>query len=125
MDDKLIINDSLNMIKESKYDISLLSKISTINEGQAKIRYLRSKNVDIDINLVPTGIDKCDVVNAYGNILINDKVFNLDSWRKKGGISIFFNKDEKNIDIHVNRNTSYPTICNLSCLCDGKIHELL
>lgn len=119
MDDKLIIHNSLNMIKKSKYEIILLSKISSINEGQAKIKYLRSKEIDIDINLVPVGFDKCDAVCALGNILIDDKVVNLDAWSKKGGISIYFNKDDNDIDIHGDRNSLYPKISDLSCLIDG------
>lgn len=119
MRDDLIINDCFNYIDKSKFNISLLSKISSMCEGQAKIKYLRSKNVNIDINLVPTLINKCDVVSALGNILIDDKIVNLDSWSKCGGISIFFNKDGRNIDIHGDRNINYPMISNLSCLIEG------
>ena len=113
MRDDLIINDAFN---ESKYSINLLSKISSMCEGQAKIKYLREKGISIDINLVPTLINKCDVVSALGNILIDDKLVNLDSWSNKGGISIFFNKDGKNIDIHGDVNTKYPMISDLICL---------
>ena len=119
MRDDLIINDCFNYINRSKYDISLLSKISSMCEGQAKIKYLRSKDINININLVPTLINKCDVVNAEGNILIDDKIVNLDSWSSKGGISIFFNKDGNQVDIHGDVNTKYPMISDLSCLIEG------
>lgn len=119
MRDDLIINDAFKYIKESKYNVNLLSKISSMCEGQAKIKYLRSNDINIDINLVPTLINKCDVVNAFGNILIDDKIVNLDSWSEKGGISIFFNKDGNDIDIHGDKNTKYPIISDLSCLIDG------
>lgn len=123
MRDELIINNAFDYIKRSIYDVSLLSKISSICEGQAKIRYLREKNVCIDINLVPTLIDKCDVVSANGNVLIDDKVSNLDKWSEHGGISIFFNKDLKNIDINGVINSKYPMINDLSCLINGIIKE--
>lgn len=119
MRDDLIINDAFSYINNSIYSINLLSKISSMCEGQAKIRYLRTKEVNIDINLVPTLINKCDVVSAEGNILIDDKLVNLDSWSEKGGISIFFNKDGKDTDIHGDVNTKYSMISDLSCLVNG------
>ena len=119
MRDDLVIKDAFKYIKKSKFSINLLSKISSMCEGQAKIKYLREKNILIDINLVPTLINKCDVVNASGNILIDDKLVNLDSWSNNGGISIFFNKDGSNTDIHGDVNTKYPMISDLSCLVDG------
>ena len=119
MRDDLIINNALDYINNSKYEVSLLSKISSMCEGQAKIKYLRNKGVKIDINLVPTLINKCDVVSAYGNVLIDDKIVNLDSWSNSGGISIYFNKDSKDTDIHGDINTKYPMISDLSCLING------
>ena len=119
MKDDIIINDALFFINKSSYDISLLSKISSMCEGQAKVKFLRENGVCIDINFVPTLINKCDVVNANGNVLIDDKIVNLDSWHKSGGISIFFNKDGIDTDIHGDRNILYPMITNLSCLVNG------
>lgn len=119
MRDDLVINNALDYINNSKYEVSLLSKISSMCEGQAKIKYLRNKGVKIDINLVPTLINKCDVVNAYGNVLIDDKIVNLDCWSNSGGISIYFNKDSKDTDIHGDINTKYPMISDLSCLING------
>lgn len=124
MRDDLIINNSLYYIKNSKYNISLLSKISSMCEGQAKIKYLRSRDVLININLVPTCIDKCDVVCASSNVLIDDKLVNLDSWSKCGGISIFFNKNGDDTDIHGDKNKNYPMISDLSCLING-IDEII
>lgn len=119
MRDDLIINNSLDFIKDSKYDIHLLSKISSMCEGRSKIKYLRDKGVNVDINLVPTLINKCDVVSACGNVLIDDKLSNLDSWSNMGGISIFFNKDGKGVDIHGNTNTKYFMVSDLSLLVNG------
>ena len=113
-----IIADSLNIIKKSKYDINLLSKISIMNEGIEKVKYLRDNNVNIDIHLVPNTISKSDMVNPLGNILIDDKVYNLDEWSKKGGIGIFFNKDNSDVDIKGVKNTKYKKICNLNMILD-------
>ena len=119
MRDDLIIKDAFTYINNSIYSVNLLSKISSMCEGQAKIKYLRAKKVNIDINLVPTLINKCDVVSAKGNVLIDDKLVNLDSWSDKGGISIFFNQDGNDTDIHGDVNTKYPMISDLSCLING------
>ena len=38
-----VINNSINYLKESKLDINLLSKISTLEEGIAKVQYVYTK----------------------------------------------------------------------------------
>ena len=88
-------------------------------EGRAKIKFLREKDIDININLVPTLIDKCDVVSALGNALIDDKIANLDAWVLKGGYGIFFNKDLGDTDMHGKKNIKYRVINDLSCLVNG------
>ena len=111
-----VINDSIKYLKESKLDINLLSKISTLEEGIAKVKYLRNNNIEMNIHLVPTRISKSDVVSPKGNILIDDKVYNLDEWKSNGGIPIFFNKDNKDIDIYGKVNTEYKKISDLRML---------
>ena len=111
-----VINNSINYLKESKLDINLLSKISTLEEGIAKVKYLRNNNINMNIHLVPTKISKSDIVNPKGNILIDDKVYNLDEWNSKGGTSIFFNKYNDDIDIYGKTNTKYKKINDLSML---------
>lgn len=125
MDDNLIINDSLNFLRGSIYDIFLLSKISSMCEGQAKVKYLRNNNVNIDICFVPTGINKCDVVSASENILIDDKIANLNSWSESGGISIYFNKNGDSVDIHGVNNPGYIMISDLKCLVDNSLNEFI
>ncbi len=119
-----VISNSIKYLRESKLDINLLSKISTLEEGIAKVKYLRNNNIDMNIHLVPTKISKSDMVNPKGNILIDDKVYNLDEWNSKGGISIFFNKNNNDIDIYGKTNTKYKKINDLSILLNDK-DELL
>lgn len=111
-----IINNSLKYLKESKRDINLLSKISTLEEGIGKVKYLKDNGIDMNINLVPNKISKSDIVNPEDNILIDDKVYNLDEWKSKGGIPIFFNKDNNDIDIYGKVNTEYKKISDLRML---------
>lgn len=120
-----IINNSLDNLKNSKYEICILSKISSLNEGISKVRYLRDNNVLTNIHLVPTKISKSDMVNAKGNILIDDKVYNLDEWSNNGGIAIFFNKDNFDYDVRGNKNTKYKKICNLDFLIGDNIDTII
>lgn len=113
-----VINNSLDNLKNSKFDTYILSKISSMNEGIAKVKYLRESGVNINIHLVPTKISKSDVVSVRGNILIDDKVYNLDEWVDNGGIGIFFNKDNLDYDIRGNENTKYKKINSLVILCN-------
>ena len=116
-----VINNSLDNLKNSKFDTYILSKISSMNEGIAKVNYLRDNGVLTNIHLVPTKVSKSDVVSAEGNILIDDKVYNLDEWEEKGGISIFFNKDNLDYDIRGNKNIKYKKISNLDILLSDNL----
>ena len=116
-----IINNSLSNLKSSKFDIKILSKISSLNEGIAKVNFLRDKDISCDIHLVPTKISKSDMVKHSGNILIDDKLYNLDEWVNKGGKAIFFNKNNEDIDINGKNNTKYPKISSLDILLQDRI----
>ena len=116
-----VINNSLDNLKNSKFDTYILSKISSMNEGIAKVNYLRDNGVLTNIHLVPTKVSKSDVVSPEGNILIDDKVYNLDEWEEKGGISIFFNKDNLDYDIRGNKNIKYKKISNLDILLSDNL----
>lgn len=61
------------------------------------------------------------MVNPLGNILIDDKLYNLDEWENKGGIGIFFNKDNLDVDTKGKTNTKYPKISSLNILLQDKI----
>ena len=119
-----VINNSLDYLINTKYDVYILSKISSMNEGIAKVKYLRESGVNINIHLVPTQVSKSDVVIAKGNILIDDKVYNLDEWENNGGLGIFFNKDDLDYDVRGNKNTKYKKINSLDILCND-IKEFL
>lgn len=81
------------IISENKYNVSILTKINSINEMSAKIFDIR-KNSDVKTICVPNTIDKTDVVNPNGNILIDDFSGNLLNWKEKGGISVKFTDKE-------------------------------
>ena len=84
------------IIKENKYNVSILTKINSLNEMSAKIFDVR-KNSNVKTICVPNNIDKTDAVNPNGNILIDDFAGNLLNWKEKGGISVKFTdkKDDR------------------------------
>lgn len=113
-----IINDGIEIIKT--LDIAqncILTKIHSLtNEGSSKIIFLRESGIACPIILVPYNVSKTDVVNAKDNVLVDDNLLNLNEWYQKGGISIFFSKDDLDVDAYGRRNTIYPKTRTLKVL---------
>ena len=74
---------------EAIYLLSLSKSFRTMDD-----KNLIRKNSDVKTICVPNTIDKTDVVNPYGNILIDDFSENLLNWKGKGGISVKFTDKE-------------------------------
>lgn len=111
-----IINDAINILKELR-EFAILTKVHSLeNEGVAKIKFFRSLDIKNEIILVPYELKKTDVVDPKGNILVDDTIHNLDDWQEQGGISIFFNKDNLDIDGWGKVNSKYPKIKSLDYL---------
>lgn len=111
-----IINDAINILKELR-DVAILTKVHSMeNEGVAKIKMFRSLDIKNEIILCPFTVKKTDVVDPRGNILVDDTVHNLDDWKKLGGIPIFFNMNNSDIDGWGRINTDYPKIKSLDYL---------
>ena len=70
----------------------------SLYEGEEKIRFLREHGVKLEVILAPYKLKKCEVVDAKNNILIDDSLRNLYEWEQSGGYSMFFDRDENNID---------------------------
>jgi len=111
-----VIGDAIETLKQLE-QASILTKIHSMeNEGVAKIKYLREQGIKNDIILVPYPVKKSEIVIPYGNILIDDSIHNLDDWHEKGGIPIFFNKDDSDIDCWGLENKKYRKIKTLGDL---------
>ena len=111
-----VIEDAINIIN-SMNDVAILTKIHSLeNEGVAKIKDLRNLGVTCDIILVPYPVKKTEVVNAKGNILVDDSIFNLDDWKAAGGIPIFFDSYGNNIDGWGMENKHYTRTKTLNIL---------
>lgn len=113
-----IISDAINIIKSLDINTTcILTKVHSLtNEGSNKIKFLRENGIACPIILVPHNLKKTDVVNAKGNILIDDSIFNLDAWSEMGGTAIFFNKNNLDTDGWGIKNTKYPKVNNLNFL---------
>ncbi|MGM9834390.1 MAG: hypothetical protein ACI31M_01240 [Bacilli bacterium] len=45
--------------------------------------------------------------------MIDDVIYNLEEWKKKGGVSILFNKYMKNIDSYGNKSNDFIIVDDL------------
>lgn len=96
------INDALYLLKSFNYThVDILTKVHSIEEAIAKIAYFRHHNIKNNIIVVPGGVPKSSVVEAKGNILVDDNNENLENWVLNKGYAIYFgNKDSKYIKIN-------------------------
>ena len=90
-----ILGNSIEILKHYNPEgIYILTKVHSLQEATAKIEFFRSLSVKNDIIIVPNGVSKNSMVEAQGNILIDDSNKNLEEWEKSGGISLYYgNKD--------------------------------
>lgn len=99
INDKNIINDSINSIKRiitsNKFNVSVLTHINSLKEGVLKINYLRNYFDDITIILCPKEISKTKMVHTKNAILIDDYSGNLREWKNEGGIPIKFSLNDE------------------------------
>ena len=113
------INNAFDNIKKLQdsgiYNISILSTVNSLNEINAKVSFIRSKNTKINIICVPKGIDKCKMVNSRNAILVDDFGGNLKPWIESGGIGIKFTDKESN---------KYKTIYSLDELLNESLYVL-
>jgi hypothetical protein len=112
-----VMNDSLYYLKHMDPNTSfILTKVHSLtNEGSSKIKWIRRQGIEQSVILVPYDTKKCDVVDAKGNILVDDCLKNLDEWALKKGSPIFFDYDNDNYDSWNQPNVkSYTRIRDLS-----------
>lgn len=86
--------------EEGLFRPAILTTVNSLAEMIAKTNYIRSMNEDISIICVPRGIEKCQIVNPSGSILVDDYSGNLSSWERAGGIGIKFGFDDDYISIN-------------------------
>lgn len=114
LDNSKINYKNLASLKKLKnYDVTILTKINSLSEGESKIRFLRKNNINVKLKTVDIDQRKSDVVSAAGNILIDDEIKNLQEWQEKGGIAILYSKNKDNKDSDGIMNKKLPVIYEL------------
>ena len=93
------INHSIECLKKlmesDKFDISILTHVTSKNEINEKKAYMKKKIPDLNVIFVDKKKQKCDVVECKNAILVDDYMGNLELWEKKGGIPIKFSTTGK------------------------------
>ena len=95
-----LINNSMEKIEKliasNKYDVTILTHVSSQKEAVAKIKYIRKFLKEITIIPVPKAVSKTETVCAKDAILVDDYKGNLIEWEAAGGIGVRFFKTKKN-----------------------------
>jgi hypothetical protein len=122
-----VINNSLTILRENDpCDVAVLTKVHSLLEGLAKVKYFRENKIKNNIILVPEGLQKSDIVNSKNNLLVDNLLKNLDDWNDKQGISGFFNKNGDNFDTYRELHTineHYPLITSLEQIFSPEIED--
>ena len=94
------INNSIHhikkIVKDGTYNIYILTTVNSLDEVKAKSEYIRSFGLKLPIISVPKGVNKCDMVPANSNLLVDDYSGNLYLWEKAGGIGVKFSLKPSN-----------------------------
>lgn len=101
LEESKVINNAIDYILEGQArskQLSILTKIHTLVEMEAKVKALRCRKVEIPILFVPPNVKKSQIyLPNNGEILIDDSIKNLIDWEQKGGKSIYFNEDLESV----------------------------
>ncbi len=96
VNDKYILNDSINCIKEvlesDLFEVSILTHVNSLSEAEVKIKYIKKYFSDLTVIIVPKSIQKTEIIHCEGAILVDDYAGNLTEWESKGGIGVRFSK---------------------------------
>lgn len=92
--DEYIINDSINclkrLIESSKFEVSILTHCSSLNEGIDKMSYIRKFFKEISVIICPKEVSKAKLIHTENAILVDDYSKNLKEWEESGGIPVSF-----------------------------------
>ena len=95
----LVLNDAIEILKNyDPRDTNILTKVHSLNEAVAKINYFRDKKVRNNIIIVPNEFDKSQIVDPFGNIIVDDSNSNLVDWKDNYGIPFYFGNEESEFE---------------------------
>lgn len=78
-----------------KQEITILTHVYSEKEKSKKSKFISKKIGNINVIAVPYFLKKNEMVEAEGNVLIDDCFSNILSWESAGGIGILFDKERK------------------------------
>lgn len=94
-----VLNDAFDILKNyDPSDTSVLTRVHSLNEARAKINLFRKNKVKNDIIIVPNGVEKSQIVDPFGNILVDDSNSNLVDWESYFGIPYYFGSEESEFE---------------------------
>ena len=112
-----VLNDAVYLLKN--YDpkfVEILTRVHSLDEARAKLNYFRENGVRNNVVIAPDGVPKSKIVDAFGNVLVEDSNSNLDDWDSQHGIAIHYGTGE----------SVYPSITSLdTVLSDEKFKSLV
>ena len=111
-----VLNDAVYLLKN--YDprfVEILTRVHSLDEARAKINYFRENGVRNNVVIVPDGVPKSSVVDAYQNVLVEDSNSNLDDWDRHYGIAIHYGTGE----------SIYPSITSLDTVLSDEKFKIL
>ncbi len=83
------INNAIEILKSNDPDENIiLTSINSLDELKYKVLFFRSVGLKNPIIGVPPGVQKYEMVDPVGNILVEDKQKNIDGWNDHGGYAI-------------------------------------
>ena len=115
---KINFLQNLNWLEWINNAGDIKTTVHSLKEAEAKIRYFREMGVHNNIIIVPYNYQKCDIVNPFNNLLIDNACKrNLEPWEKRGGIPVLFTLEKKDIC----NNYKYLTISSLVNVFDNSL----
>ena len=88
-----VISNNLETIRiiQNELNLYILTKIKSLEECNAKIKFLRENNISCPIIVVPINESKTNIIIPNKKtVLIDDDKQNIIEWTQKGGIGIHF-----------------------------------
>ena len=89
-----VLNNGIEAIKKliesNKFNINILTHITSLDEGIVKTKYIRKYFSDLTVILVPKKISKTKMVHTKDSILVDDYAGNLREWESEGGVPVRF-----------------------------------
>lgn len=84
-----------NIVASKKFNVSILTHVTSLKEAVEKINYTRKYLNNITIIPVPRDVSKTSMVKTKNAILIDDYVGNLEEWKNNGGMGVKFSTELK------------------------------